>query len=77
MVDAAVVICVASMARSTYDWQRYLTVGFRTSSQTPEKRNRFGKGENYVREYNTQFEGGNGVVNELQRKEWILNSLCP
>jgi hypothetical protein len=63
MVDAAVVICVASM--STYDWQCYLTVGFRTSSRTPEKRNRFGKGENYVREYNMQFEGENGVVNEL------------
>ena len=65
MVDAAVVICVASMARSVYDWQCYLTVGFRTSSQTPEKRNRFEKRENYVREYNTQFEGESGVVNEL------------
>ena len=60
MVDAAVVICVASMARST---QCYLTVGFRTSSRTPEKRNRFGKGENYVREHNTQFEG----------EAWLMN----
>jgi len=63
VVDAAVVICVASMARSTCDWQYYLTVGFRTSSQTPEKRNRYGKGENYVREYNTQFEG----------EAWLMN----
>lgn len=29
------------------------------------KNERFEKGENYVREYNTQFEGENGVVNEL------------
>ena len=59
MVNAAVVICVASMARPTHDWQCCLTAGFRTSSQTPKKRNRF------VREYNTQFEGENGKVNEL------------
>ena len=28
-------------------------------------RNRFGKGEIYVREYNTQIERENGVANEL------------
>jgi len=58
VVDAAIVISVASMARSTYDWQCNLTVEFRTSSQTLEKRNRFGKGE---------------TRNLKERMAWLIN----
>lgn len=60
MVDAAVVMCgVHGMIGSaTSLWGFGLVLKLR-------KNERFEKGENYVREYNTQFEGENGVVNEL------------